>query len=61
MDAERYEEMTAVQCRKLSLSEEFNKNHVNQMDLKIIMTGTSKMTEAQREVHASLVKEIRRK
>ncbi|XP_017221425.1 glutathione S-transferase T3-like [Daucus carota subsp. sativus] len=61
VDAERYEEMTAVQCRKLSLLEEFNKNHEKEMDLKIIMADTSIMTEAQREVHASLVEEIRRK
>ncbi|XP_017221312.2 glutathione S-transferase T3-like [Daucus carota subsp. sativus] len=61
VDAERYEKMTAVQCRKLSLLEEFNKNHEKEMDLKIIMADTSIMTEAQREVHASLVEEIRRK
>ncbi|XP_063948241.1 glutathione S-transferase T3-like [Daucus carota subsp. sativus] len=60
VDAERYEEMTSVQCRKLSLLEEFNKNHVKEMNLKIIMADTSIMTEAQREVHAKLVEEIRR-
>ncbi|KAL1802204.1 hypothetical protein ACET3Z_030851 [Daucus carota] len=61
VDAERYEEMTSVQCRKLSLLEEFNKNHVKEMNLKIIMADTSIMTEAQREVHAKLVEEIRRR
>ncbi|XP_074344447.1 uncharacterized protein LOC141683609 [Apium graveolens] len=68
LDVERYEEMTLVQCRKLSLLEEFNKNHEREieakdmeMELKIIMADTSIMTKAQLELHASLIDEIRRK
>ncbi|XP_074328448.1 uncharacterized protein LOC141666358 [Apium graveolens] len=68
VDAARYEEMTSVQCRRLALLEEFNKNHEKEMankereiEANIIKADTSLMTEAQREVHTEMVDEIRRK
>ncbi|XP_074327437.1 glutathione S-transferase T3-like [Apium graveolens] len=53
------EEIKAVECRKLSLLEEFNKNYEKDNDLKIIMADTTVMNEAQLEVHAILLQEIK--
>ncbi|XP_074360432.1 glutathione S-transferase T2-like [Apium graveolens] len=57
--SQELEEIKAIECRKLSLLEDFNKNYQKENDLKIIMADTTVMNEAQLEVHASLLQEIR--
>src|SRR5437667_12402716 len=73
--SEEYEELKASTCRRLSLIEEFNNNQLKEQeikqreqemkqrdqDLSILMADTTIMNETQREIHAKLLAEVKRR
>ncbi|XP_074376736.1 uncharacterized protein LOC141718252 [Apium graveolens] len=63
---EEYEELKASTCRRLDLMAEFNDlkrkeeaRKEKESDMQLLMLDTSMMNEAQREIHAKMIEEVK--